>query len=69
MEAAQGIGQARFNYGLYLANGSGVPRNVTEAAHYYKMAAEQIQAEAQFNYGSNFSANFSFPSLPRCSTF
>jgi hypothetical protein len=43
---------SQFNWGLRLAEGNGVPRNLSLSAHYIKLAADQGLEEAQFFYGN-----------------
>jgi hypothetical protein len=42
---------AQCNYGVCLTNGEGVSVDLISAAKYYKLAADQNDAMAQFNYG------------------
>ena len=50
--AGKGDAKAQFNLGLKYDTGEGVPQNYTEAAKWYRKAAEQGYAEAQFNLGT-----------------
>ena len=47
MAADGGIYEAHMTYGNCLSNGEGVPRNLSEAARYYKMAADHGNVLAQ----------------------
>jgi TPR repeat protein len=47
MVAAQGLAVAQSRYRFSLMNGEGVRKNVTEAAQYYKMTADQSHTQAQ----------------------
>lgn len=49
--AEQGDASAQFALGWRFENGSGMPRNYTEAAKFYHLAAEQGHAMAQNNLG------------------
>ena len=42
---------AQFNLGLMYHNGQGVPQDYREAVRWYRMAADQGDADAQFNLG------------------
>ena len=46
---AKGRGRAQRTLGLLLATGEGVPQDTAEAARWYRLAAEQGDAFAQFN--------------------
>jgi len=47
--AKEGHPKAQFNVGLIYANGKGVKRDMYQAMAWYKKAAEQNNAEAQYN--------------------
>src|SRR5688572_17510886 len=47
--AAKGDPVAQSNLGFMYATGQGLPRNLTEAAKWYRSAAEQGRAAAQYN--------------------
>ena len=44
----------QFNLGLMYENGRGVPKDNSEAAHWYRNAARQGTVEAQFNLGVSY---------------
>jgi len=46
-EAEQGHAEAQFNLGLMYIDGQGVPQDYTQAAQWYRKAAEQGDATAQ----------------------
>jgi len=48
----QGLANAQCNLGLRYDNGQGVKQDYTEAARWYRKAAEQGYALAQFNLGN-----------------
>lgn len=50
-KAKKGDAQAQFNLGWAYRQGNGVPQNDTEAANWYRKAAEQGHSNAQFNLG------------------
>jgi serine/threonine protein kinase len=50
MSADQGNALGQNDYGVCLENGEGVPKNLSEAARYFKMAADQGNAVGQNNY-------------------
>ena len=45
--AEQGDAQAQYNLGVLYDNGQGVPKNDAEAMKWYRMAADQGEAEAR----------------------
>jgi TPR repeat protein len=47
-KAEQGDAAAQFNLGLMYRNGEGVPKDYAEAANWYRKAAEQGVAAAQY---------------------
>ncbi len=49
VQAERGDAWAQLNLGAAYDNGIGVPRDVEAAIHWYRQAAEQGVAEAQFN--------------------
>jgi len=49
--AEQGLTVAQFNIGLLYQTGSGVPRNLKEAARWYELAGKQGDPRAQTNLG------------------
>ncbi len=49
--ALAGVSQARFDLGLMHATGRGVPRDIGLAAMWYRQAADQGFAPAQYEYG------------------
>ena len=50
--AEQGDPRAQNSFGLIFASGRGVPRNDAEASKWFRRAAQQGMAEAQFNLGN-----------------
>ena len=52
--AMQGEAWAQFNIGVMYAHGKGVPEIDTEAARWYRKAAEQGDADAQSNLGGMY---------------
>ena len=48
---AAGNADGQFMYGYCLEKGFGVSQNYEEAAHYYKLSADQGNADGQFMYG------------------
>ena len=52
--AEQGNASAQFNLGVRYANGRGVPKDVIEAAKWYRLATEQDHPKAQFNLGAMY---------------
>ncbi|MSO88389.1 MAG: hypothetical protein EXQ89_00160 [Rhodospirillaceae bacterium] len=50
--ALAGVPQARFDLGLMHATGRGVPRDISYAAMWYRLAADQGFAPAQYEYGT-----------------
>jgi TPR repeat protein len=46
----QGRSLAQYNYAFYLEEGRGVEKDVSLAAHYYKLAMDQGLAEAKEGY-------------------
>jgi len=50
-QAERGIAEAQFNLGFKFANGKGPALDYTQAAHWYRKAAEQSHPLAQFNLG------------------
>lgn len=50
-EAKRGNAEAQYNLGLAYSKGDGVPQNYSEAAKWYRLAAEQGHAAAQCNLG------------------
>jgi uncharacterized protein len=53
-KAMEGQAKAQFDLGVSYAFGQGVGKNVTEAAKWYRKAAEQGYAMAQYNLGVCF---------------
>ena len=51
MAADQGIAEAQMKVGYCYATGNGVPKNLEEAAKWYRLAAEQGNAKAQITLG------------------
>ncbi len=47
--AGQGHSEEQFELGMIYYNGEGVPRDDAEALKWFREAAEQGHAEAQFN--------------------
>ena len=47
--AGQGFAAAQYNLGTLYENGDGVPQDKSEAAKWYRAAAEQGDEDAQFN--------------------
>ncbi|MBE0616885.1 MAG: sel1 repeat family protein [Proteobacteria bacterium] len=62
--AKQGDAGAQYNLGLLYANGQGVPQNYTEAANWYRKAAEQGNASAQFSCRQSIAPRIA-PDRPR----
>jgi TPR repeat protein len=54
--ALQGDAEAQFNLGLLYVKGEGVPQDYVDAAEWYRRAAEQGHAGAQFATGINTSS-------------
>ncbi len=50
-ELTQPLATAQFYLGVMYAKGQGVPQDYTAAAKWYRLAAEQGNADAQFNLG------------------
>ena len=50
--AQQGYALAQFNLGVMYGNGQGVPQDDSQAARWYRKAAEQGDARAQSSLGS-----------------
>jgi TPR repeat protein len=49
LAVAQGFAVAQFNLGVMYSDGQGVPQNDAEAVRWYRLAAEQGHAGAQFS--------------------
>ena len=49
--AEGGNAGVQFNLGLMYSNGNGVPQDYKEAVYWYRLAAEQEHAKAQYNLG------------------
>ena len=64
--AADGDAQAQFNPGLRYTTGRGVPRNDREAVGWYRKAAEQGNALAQYSLGVMYANGPRFVCLYRC---
>ena len=52
IDANQGNVLAQYRIGYMYANGIGVPKNEEEALKWYRLAADQGYASAQFNLGA-----------------
>ena len=50
-QASQGLAAAQFNLGVAYANGRGVPQDDVQAVKWYRLAADQGNASAQYNLG------------------
>ena len=50
--AKAGSAEAQFYVGSMYANGDGVPKDAVQAVSWYRKAAEQGNASAQFNLGN-----------------
>ena len=53
--AAQGNAMAQNNLGVMLTNGTGTARNDRQAVHWYRLAANQDHADAQFHLANMYS--------------
>ena len=61
--AAQGIGQAQFNLGVFYENGYGVDQDVQTASSWYEKAAAQGVREAEKKLAQINSADYSAPEI------
>ena len=53
--AEKGNPEAQYNVGWNYFHGEGVPQDNKEALKWYRLAAEQGHAKAQFNLGGRYS--------------
>jgi TPR repeat protein len=61
-QAERGSADAQFSLGLKFANGNGPARDYTQAARWYRQAAEQSHPLAQFNLGVMYAEGQGVPS-------
>jgi uncharacterized protein len=59
--AAQGHPASQFNLALMYHHGNGLPRNLEQAAHWYRKAAEQGYANAQNSLGALYESGDGIP--------
>jgi len=59
--AEAGQAEAQFDLGVLYAQGKGVPRDLTEAANWYRKAAGQGNAQAEFALGQMYSRGWGVP--------
>ena len=56
-----GLAEAQYNLGIMYADGRGVERDMSQAARWYRQAAEQGIAEAQYNLGTLYGTGVGVP--------
>jgi TPR repeat protein len=59
--AEQGLAEAKNNLGVMYGDGSGVPKDYTEAARWYRAAAEQGDSEGQYDLATLYAAGRGVP--------
>jgi TPR repeat protein len=62
--AAKGDARSQYAMGVMAENGFGMPKNLAQAATWYRKAAEQGNTDAQYNLGAMYEHGIGMPANP-----